>query len=66
MAAFSIHLCEFFKHPQAKIGVTVDGKDSPQGHLETVLLEHVTTPSTIECRGTENEVVMSAREYHCI
>ena len=56
MAAFSIHLCEFFKHPDATIGVKVNGEDSIPGWLESDILDHVTTKSTIECRGSETEV----------
>ena len=56
MASFSIHLCEFFKHPKAKIGVNTKGKDSLAGWLENDILKRVTTPSAIECRGSENEV----------
>jgi galactosylgalactosylxylosylprotein 3-beta-glucuronosyltransferase 3 len=55
MAAFSIHLCEFFKHPKAQIGVNINGHSSKQGYLETDLLEHFTNRSAIECRGSENE-----------
>ena len=56
MAGFAIHLCQLFKHPQAKIGVTVHGQDSQGGHLETDFLEHFTDRSRVECRGSENEV----------
>ena len=56
MAAFAIHLCQFFKHPKARVGVDVHGHPTQGGHLETDMLEHFTNRSTVECRGSETEV----------
>ena len=58
MAGFAIHLCQFFKYSKVKVGVDVYGKLSKNGHLETDLLEHFTTKSEVECRGSETEVNM--------
>ena len=58
MAGFAIHLCQFFKHSKVRFGVDVHGNPSKQGHLETDLLEHFTTKSEMECRGSETEVNM--------
>ena len=56
MAGFAIHLCQFFKHPEVRVGVNVHGSLSKTGHLETDLLEHFTNESEVECRGSEAEV----------
>ena len=56
MAGFAIHLCQFFKHSKVRFGVRVNGNPSATGHLETDLLEHFTTKSEVECRGSETEV----------
>ena len=56
MAAFAINLCQFFKHPEARIGVDVHGHPTQGGNLETDMLEHFTNKSTVECRGSETEV----------
>ena len=56
MAGFAIHLCQFFKHPEARLGVDIHGRMSRNGHFETDLLEHFTTRSEVECRGSETEV----------
>ena len=53
MAGFAIHLCQ---HPKARVGVNVHGKRSKLGFLETDLLEHFTSRSAVECRGSEKEV----------
>ena len=58
MAGFAIHLCQFFKHPEVRFGVDVHGNLSKKGYLETDLLEHFTTKSEVECRGSETEVNM--------
>ena len=56
MAGVAIHLCQFFKHPNARVGVNVHGTSSWAGFLETDLLEHFTSRSAVECRGSETEV----------
>ena len=56
MAGFAIHLCQFFTHPNARVGVNVHGTSSWAGFLETDLLEHFTSRSSVECRGSETEV----------
>ena len=56
MAGFAIHLCQFFKHPKAIVGVNIHGNSSKPGYLETDLLEHFTSRSAVECRGSETEV----------
>ena len=59
MAGFAIHLCQFFKHPKARVGVNIHGKKSKLGFLETDLLEHFTNRSAVECRGSETEVLIT-------
>ena len=59
MAGFAIHLCQFFKHPKARVGVNVRGESSRLGFLETDLLEHFTKKYAVECRGSEKEVNIS-------
>ena len=49
MAAFAINLCQFFKHPEARIGVDIHGHTSQIGRLETDMLQHFTNKSEVEC-----------------
>ena len=62
MAAFAIHLCQFFKHPDARIGMTRRGRTSDIGQLETDMLQHFTNRSEVECRGSETEVNVRVTE----
>ena len=66
MAGFAIHLYQFFKYPEARFGVRVNGNPSKQGHLETDLLEHFTTKSEVECRGSETEVNMRISNWQAL
>ena len=56
MAGFAVHLCQLFKHPQAKVGINVHSQNSQIGYLETDFLQHFTDRSRVECRGSEKEV----------
>ena len=56
MAAFAVDLCEVVKLPRARVGVTVQGHASKLGFLESDFLQHFTSRSKVECRGSEKEV----------
>ena len=57
MAGFAVHLCQLFKHPKARVGVNIHGQTSKNGFLETDFLQHFANKSTVECRGSETEVI---------
>ena len=56
MAAFAVDLCELIKRPKARVGVNIHGRQSKLGYLETDFLQHFTSRSKVECRGSEKEV----------
>ena len=57
MAGFAVHLCQLFKNPKARVGVDIHGHTSRNGFLETDFLQHFATKSTVECCGSETEVI---------
>ena len=60
MAGFGIHISELLSKPEAKIGfvhVKQVEKAVKVGYMESVFLEYFTSRSTVECRGSDNEVI---------
>ena len=56
MAGFAINLRAILEKSNVWFGMTVKGKQSQTGQLETDLLEHFTTRDQVECRGSNSEV----------
>ena len=57
MAGFAIHLRKFLEHPRVYFGVDLHGHISKTGYLETDLLSHFATRESVECRGSNTEVI---------
>ena len=61
MAGFAIHIRQLLSKPKAKFGkmfINNVEKTVPHGWLEPEFLKQfASSPSTVECRGSEKEVI---------
>ncbi len=58
MAGFAVHVNLILSKPKVKIGFDRNEKKSKLGYLESDFLEHFANRKTVECLGSNKEVII--------